>query len=141
MATIWFVYGYTSWFLLFIALITICFSIYDGSIKEWKMVKRFSMKQVFLVIGTFIIAVALAFASIMLAKFTIQDLLHLQGWLKTVSQYVAVILALFPAQYLFSFIFLRKRRKNKSEAPIHFGYFTFTLCEIAPNMFYIYKLF
>lgn len=107
MAIIWIFYGYTNWFLLCLPVATICFSIHDGSIKEWKIIKRFSVKQVLIIIGMFIVAVALAFGLIMLAKYLIQDMLHLQGWVKTVSQFAAVILALFPAQYLFSSILLK----------------------------------
>lgn len=107
MAMTWIFYGYTNLFLLFLPIATICFSIHDGSIKEWKIVKRFSVKQVLTVIGTFMIAVAMAFGLIMLAKYLIQDIFHLHGWVKTVSQFVAVILALFPAQYLFSSILLK----------------------------------
>lgn len=108
MAITWILYGYTNWFLLCLPAATICFGIHDGSIKEWKIVKRFSAKQVLIVIGTFVIAVATAFSLIMLANYLIQDMLHLQqGWVKTVSQFIAVILALFPAQYLFSSTLLK----------------------------------
>ncbi len=107
MTITWILYGYTNWFLLFLPIATICFSIHDSSIKEWKIVKRFSFKQVLIIIGTFIIAVGVALGLIMLARYLIQDIFHLHGWVKTVSQYTAVILSLFPAQYLFSSTLLK----------------------------------
>lgn len=68
------------------------------SMKKWR---KISIKQVCLIIITFIAMVAIAFVLIRLANFLISDILELHGWLKTFSQFIAIILVIYPAKITF----------------------------------------
>ena len=111
MAVTWIFYGFSNIFIFLILAARICFSIYDGSIKKWKIGKRLSLLQIFRVIGVFIVAVAIAFGIIMLAFYLIRDIFHLSGIVKTIAQFIAVMIALFPASYLLQ-LNLKKVIKN-----------------------------
>lgn len=117
MTIIWIFYGYTNLFLLFIPIVTLCFSIYDGSIKKLKIVKKLTFSQILLIIGALILAIAIAFGFMLLAGYIIRDLLNLQGWIKTVSQFVAILLALFPARYLYVTVLLKVVEDVKTQQP------------------------
>lgn len=71
--------------------------------------------QVLLMIGTFILAVAIAFGIIQGAGYVIREFLHLQGWIKAVIQFIVVIFALYPAKYLFGTVLLKVVENVKAQ--------------------------
>lgn len=101
MAASWIMFGYSNWYLLFLPFARLSFSIYDGSIRKLKKIERLSMLQIILIVLSFILSVGIAFGLIQLANFIINDKLHLQGWIKTLSQIIAVILSLYPVKFTF----------------------------------------
>lgn len=101
MGASWIVFGYSNWYLLFLPVARLSFSIYDGSIRKLKKIARLSMLQIILIVLSFILSVGIAFGLILLANFIINDKLHLQGWIKTLSQIIAVILSLYPVKFTF----------------------------------------
>lgn len=115
MTITWIFHGYTNIFLLLLPIVVICFSIYDGSIKKLKIINGFSVMQVLLMIGTFILAVAIAFGIIQGAGYVIREFLHLQGWIKAVIQFIVVIFALYPAKYLFGTVLLKVVENVKAQ--------------------------
>jgi hypothetical protein len=104
LAASWIKFGYLDIYLLGLPLTYLCFSISDGSIKNLKKVKRISRSQSIYLVFSFIISVIVVFALIQLANYLINNVLQLQGWIKTFSQIVAVILALYPVKFTFGSI-------------------------------------
>ncbi|PID06464.1 MULTISPECIES: disulfide bond formation protein DsbD [unclassified Sporosarcina] len=97
----WIAFGYTGWFLLLLPLTTLFFSISDGSISKMKNIKKIKVSQIILILIAFIIAVGIVFGLIQLANILINDVLGLTGWIKTLSQFIAIILSLIPIQLAF----------------------------------------
>lgn len=97
----WIAFGYTGWFLLFLPLTTLFFSISDGSISKMKNIKKIKVSQIVLILIAFMIAVGIVFGLIQLANVLINDVLGLTGWIKTISQFIAIILSLIPIQLAF----------------------------------------
>lgn len=97
----WIGFGYSSWFLLLIPLISICFSISDGSIKKIKKAKHISVSQGILILFAFLLAVGIAFGLIWLSSYFINDILHLTGWVKTIWVIIAIIILLYPVKFAF----------------------------------------
>lgn len=100
-AFLWIVYGYLDWYLLLLPAAYLCFSISDGSIKKLKKLKKLSVRQTMIIIFSFIASVAIVFVLIQLANILINDWLQLQGWVKTCSQFIAVIVSLYPVKFTF----------------------------------------
>ncbi|MGE6369324.1 disulfide bond formation protein DsbD [Planococcus kocurii] len=98
-AVSWIGFGYSSWFLLLLPLAHLSFSVRDGSIKKLGKLSSSHWLQLSFALA---IAVAVVFGLILLANFLIVDLLHMTGWSKTVIQVVAIILALYPAKFLYA---------------------------------------
>lgn len=98
MFVLWIRFGYTDLQLLLLPAIYLCFSIGDGKIKKLKWL---SVSQIMMVVFSLIISVAIAFGLIQLARYLIYDVFHLQGTLKTLGEWLAVILSLFPAVIAF----------------------------------------
>ncbi|WP_373894056.1 hypothetical protein [Virgibacillus sp. CBA3643] len=96
----WFGIGYTDWNLLLLPAAYICFSISNGSIKNLKRVKMLSVSQVTIIVFTFIISIAVVFGLIQLAGYLIDNIFDLHGWIKTLFEYLAIILSLFPGVFL-----------------------------------------
>ena len=61
-----------------------------------------SILQVILILFAFIASVGIVFGLIQLANYLINDKLHLTGWIKTLSQFIAVILSLYPIKLAFN---------------------------------------
>ncbi len=101
MGASWIGFGYSSWDLLFLPLTYICFSIYNGRIKRLEIIKQMTISQVILILFAFIVSVGIAFGLFQLANYLINNLLHLKGWIKTFSQFIAVILSLYPVKFTF----------------------------------------
>ncbi|UOQ92746.1 disulfide bond formation protein DsbD [Halobacillus shinanisalinarum] len=99
MVVLWIRFGYTDWQLLLLPATYLCFSIGNGKVKK---LKSLSVSQIIILVSSFIISVAIAFGLIQLANYLIYDVFHLQGILKTLSEWLAVILSLFPAVIVFS---------------------------------------
>lgn len=97
----WIAFGYSGWFLLLLPLTYIIFSISDGSISKFNNIKKIKVSQVVLILIAFIVAVGIVFGLIQLANILINDVLGLTGWIKTISQFVAIILSLIPIQLAF----------------------------------------
>ncbi|PIC99555.1 disulfide bond formation protein DsbD [Sporosarcina sp. P29] len=97
----WIAFGYIDWFLLILPLTYIFFSISDGSISKMKNIKKIKVSQIILILIAFIIAVGIVFGLIQLANILINDVLGLTGWIKTLSQFIAIILSLIPIQLAF----------------------------------------
>ena len=100
----WIRFGYLEIYVLWLPVTYLCFSISDGSIKNLKKIKKLSRSQSISVVFSFIVSVIVVFALIQLANYFIKDLLHLHGWIKTLSQIIAVILALYPVKFAFGSI-------------------------------------
>ncbi len=104
LAASWIRLGYLDIYVLWLPVTYLCFSISDGSIKNLKKIKKLSRSQSISVVFSFIISVIVVFALIQLANYLINDVLHLQGWIKTLSQIIAVIVALYPVKFTFGSI-------------------------------------
>lgn len=104
MVALWVWYGYTDWQLVLLSAAFLCFSLGNGKIKK---LKRLSVSQIMLVVFSFIVSVAIVFGLIQLANYLIHDVFHLQGALKTVVEWIAVILSLFPVVIAFSSVINR----------------------------------
>ncbi|MCD5324440.1 MULTISPECIES: disulfide bond formation protein DsbD [Pontibacillus] len=102
MGVSWIVVGYSSWFLLLTPMVYISFSIHDGSIKKWKKIKQLSIRQIMLLLFSFVLAVSLVYGLFQLASYIINDVLHLIGGIKTFSVILAIILSLYPVKIAFS---------------------------------------
>jgi len=101
MGASWIGFGYSSWYLLLLPLTYICFSIYNGRIKRLEIINRMTISQVILILFALIVSVGIAFGLFQLANYLINDILHLTGWIKTLSQFIAVILSLYPVKFTF----------------------------------------
>ena len=101
MGASWIGFGYSSWNLLILPLTYICFSIYNGKIKRLEIIKQMTISQVILILFAFIVSVGIAFGLFQLANYLINERLHLTGWLKTFSQFIGVILSLYPVKFTF----------------------------------------
>ncbi|ARF12924.1 hypothetical protein [Sporosarcina ureae] len=97
----WIAFGYTEWFLLLVPLTYILFSISDGSISKLEKIKKITISQLVLIVIAFIVSIGIVFGFIQLANYLINDLLGLKGWIKTLSQFIAIILSLIPIQLAF----------------------------------------
>lgn len=97
----WIVFGYSNWYLLFLPLSYISFSIGNGGIKK---LGKLSMSQVILILFAFAVSVGVVFGLIQLANFLIKDKLHLTGWIKTFVQITAIIISLYPVKFIFGSI-------------------------------------
>ncbi|MFD1173270.1 disulfide bond formation protein DsbD [Oceanobacillus picturae] len=104
MAINWFVFHYLSWYLLSVPLASICFSISDGSIKKIKKIRKMSISQIILILLSFVLSVCMVYGLIQLANYVINESLHLTGWIKSLSQLIAVIIALYPVKFTFGSI-------------------------------------
>lgn len=100
----WVVVGYSNWYLLLTPMAYISFSIHDGSIKKWKKITQLSIRQVMLLLFTFVLAVTIVYGLLQLASYIINDILHVTGVMKTFSVIVAIILSLYPIKIAFSSI-------------------------------------
>ncbi|WP_404455178.1 hypothetical protein [Oceanobacillus kapialis] len=50
---------------------------------------------------SFVVSIGIVVGLIQVAGYLINDLLHLTGWMKTFSQFNAVILSLYPVKFTF----------------------------------------
>lgn len=101
MGTSWIWIGYSSWYLLLLPLAFISISISDGSIKKLGKIKQLSISQIILILFSFIVSVAIVFGLIQLAKYFINDILHLARGIKTFSVIVAILLSFYPVKFTF----------------------------------------
>lgn len=101
---LWIGLGYTDWYLLLVPAAYLCFSIADGNIKKLKRLKKLTGKQILLIILSFLASIAIVFILIQMANFLINGWLGLQGWMKTVCQFIAVIVSLYPIKFTFGSI-------------------------------------
>jgi hypothetical protein len=101
MGVCWISVGYSSWFLLLIPLISICFSTGDGNIPKMKKTKQRSIFQGILILFSFFLSVGIAFGLIFLSSYFINDILHLTGWIKTLCVIIAIIILLYPVKIAF----------------------------------------
>lgn len=99
MVALWIGFGYSDWNLVLLPAAYLCFSINNGNLKK---LKRLTLSQIMLVVFAFIVSVAIAFGLIQLANYLIHDVFHLQGTIETLSEWLAVILSLFPTIIAFS---------------------------------------
>lgn len=99
MVTSWIRLGYLDLYLILLPAAYMCFSINDNSIKK---IKKVSILQVVLILFAFIASVGSVFGLIQIANYLINDKLHLTGWIRTLSQFIAVILSLYPIKLVFS---------------------------------------
>lgn len=97
--TSWIRLGYLDLYLILLPAAYVCFAINDNSIKK---IKKVSILQAVLILFAFIASVGIVFGLIQLANYLINDKLHLTGWMKTLSQFIAVILSLYPIKFAFS---------------------------------------
>lgn len=97
-AVSWIGFGYSNWFLLLLPLAQLSFSVSDGSIKK---LGKLSSSHWLRLSFALVITVAVVFGLILLASFFITNVLHMTGWSKTVTQVIAIILALYPAKFLY----------------------------------------
>jgi len=98
MVALWIGFGYTDWQVLLLPAAYLCFSVGDGRIKRLKLL---SVSQITMLVFSFIISVAIAVGLIQLANYLIHDVFHLQGILKMLSEWLAVILSLIPGVIAF----------------------------------------
>lgn len=80
-----------------------------------KNVKKFTVFQALLIIGTLILAIAIGFGFMQLAAYIIRDFLNLHGWIKTVSKVIAILIALIPARYLYATVLLKVVEEVKTQ--------------------------
>lgn len=99
MLTSWIRLGYLDLYLILLPAAYVCFSINDNSIKK---IKKVSILQVVLILFAFIASVGIVFGLIQLANYLINDKLHLTGWMKTFSQFIAVFLSLYTLKLAFN---------------------------------------
>ena len=99
----WLVFDISDWYLL-LPVAYILFSISDGSISKLEIIKRMSLLQIIVILFAFIASVGIVFGLIQLANYLINEVLHLTGWPKTISQFIAVILSLYPIKFTFGSI-------------------------------------
>lgn len=62
------------------------------------------LKKAWIVGGTLAICVAVVVLSLQFAGYLIDDILHLEGWLRTVLQFLAVIVILYPMKFVFGLV-------------------------------------
>ena len=94
----WIRFGYLDVYLMLLPVAYVCFTINDGSIKK---LKKISTLQVILILFAFIVSVGIGIGLIQLANYLINAKLHLTGWTKTLSQFIAVIFSLYPVKFAF----------------------------------------
>lgn len=97
----WIIFGYLSWYLLTVPLAYISFTMSEGGLEKMKIWKKISAKQLILIAGSFILSVAVAFGLIQAANYLINEVFHLSGWIRTLSRFAGVVLALYPVKILF----------------------------------------
>ncbi|ARK20305.1 MULTISPECIES: disulfide bond formation protein DsbD [Sporosarcina] len=107
----WISFGYSSWFLLLVPLSYISFTISDGSIQK---LRKLSISQVVLILFALAVSVAIVFGLIQLANYVINDQLHLTGTIKTFSQIVAILIALYPIKFLFGSLVYKVYKNSNS---------------------------
>lgn len=110
----WIAFGYSSWYLLLLPLSRLSFAVSDGSIKK---LGKLSLPHWLHLLVTLAITVAVAFGLIVLANFLITDVLHITGWIKTVFQVIAIILALYPAKFVYDSVTQKVFDDAKTEEP------------------------
>ena len=98
----WIRFGFLDFFLIVLPVTYGCFWISDGRIKRFTKIKGMSISQVILILFAFIASVGIVFGLIQLSNYLINDLLQLTGWVKTLSQWTAVILSLYPVKFTFA---------------------------------------
>lgn len=101
MVASWIRFGFLDLYLILLPAVYVCFSINNGSIKKVEKIKKMSFLQVILLFFAFIASVGIVFGLIQLANYLINDKLHLTGWMKTLSQFTAVVLSLYPVKFTF----------------------------------------
>lgn len=100
----WIRFGFLDFYLIALPATYVCFSISNGRIKRLKKIKGISIQQVILILFAFIASVGIVFGLIQLANYLINDLFQLTGWVKTLSQWTAVILSLYPVKFTFAYV-------------------------------------
>jgi hypothetical protein len=102
MGASWIGFGYSSWSLLLTPMAYISFAINDGSIKKLGKIKQMSLLQVLLILFAFIVSV--------------NDIFHITGGIKTISEIIAVVLSLYPVKFTFGTVIFKvmnaTREKN-----------------------------
>nr|WP_231710594.1 disulfide bond formation protein DsbD [Gracilibacillus suaedae] len=116
MGASWIGFGYSSWYLLLTPMAYFSFSISDGSIKKLGKIKQMSLLQVILILFAFIVSVSIVFGLIQLANYLINDMFHLTGEIKILSETIAVVLSLYPVKFTFGTVIFKvmnaTREKN-----------------------------
>ncbi len=102
MLALWIRFGFLDFYLIVLPAAYVCFSISNGRLKRITKIKEMSISQVILILFAFIASIGIVFGLIQLANYLINDLLQLTGWMKTLSQWTAVILSLYPVKFTFA---------------------------------------
>jgi len=110
----WLWIGYSSWYLVILPIAYISFAIHDGSIKELEQFKHVSLRNLVLILFSFVISVAIVISLIQFASFLINDIFYLTGWIKTLSEVLAVIVSLYPMKFTFWSIVENKKKTTLS---------------------------
>uniref|UniRef100_UPI0013D1BDBF disulfide bond formation protein DsbD n=1 Tax=Gracilibacillus saliphilus TaxID=543890 RepID=UPI0013D1BDBF len=114
MGALWIGFGYSSWYLLLTLMAYFSFAINDGSIKKFGKIKQMSLLQVILILFAFIVSVSIVFGLIQLANYLINDIFHLTGGIKILSEIIAVVLSLYPAKFTFGTVIFNVLQKEVS---------------------------
>lgn len=109
---LWFGFGYLEWQWVLAPVAILCFWIKDGYLKKLRKNLLSSKRKGALIFATYILAIATVFVLLQLANYIINDIFHLKGWVKTSSQFIAVILALYPVKFTFGSIVYNLNEKE-----------------------------
>lgn len=69
-------------------------------------------KKILLLGGTLVLCVAVVFLALQLAVYLIDDVFHIEGWLRTTLQFVAIIISLYPMKFVFGTVLYRVSEKS-----------------------------
>lgn len=109
----WFLKGFNGSYIFLIYLSWLCFTSPHTIIKGFERIQSYSPKQLFLTIIGLLLSVAMALGIILACKYILENILHLNGVLKVIVQYIIVIIALIPSTLFFGKIVQYISRKTK----------------------------
>ena len=101
---LWIFNGYSDWNIVLLPVAYICFAIAGGSIKKLKWL---SGAQIIEVVLSFVLSVVAVLALVYVALYVINDVLQLEGMMKSIVQWGAVILILLPVMFVFGSVINR----------------------------------
>ncbi|MGP4070889.1 hypothetical protein [Halobacillus sp. B29] len=111
---VWTVFGYKEWLLIAAPSVYLCFYIAEGGLKK---PRRSCPEKRRVLTGAFAYLGAIAFTLIFIytANYIIKENLQLEGWVKTMSSWIAVLLALIPATLLLGYVLEGSQKHGEND--------------------------